>query len=104
MIDVTTSMADGSVHQLELVPLGVGGWRLCDRSLEADDPVSIVAYVEQTADGIEVVWLQGRSGVSFYAELADVFRAAVSDLSPGGVPRSTRPIEIPHFAPRTTLS
>ncbi|MFH8252262.1 hypothetical protein ACH3VR_17990 [Microbacterium sp. B2969] len=95
-----TMMAEGSVHQLELVPLSEDAWRLCDRNVEEDDPASVVAYVEATADGVEVIWLHGRSGWSHFTELGDVLRAAAADLSPGGAfGRGHRPIEIPHFPP-----
>jgi hypothetical protein len=93
------SMTEGPLHQLELLPMGEGAWRLCDHSVDSDDPASIVAYVEQTAYGVEVVWLQGRGGSSHFDELSDVLRAAAMDLSLGAGSRATRPIEIPHFAP-----
>ena len=94
-------MAEGPLHQLELLPMGDGAWRLFDHSVEGDDPASLVAYVEQTSLGVEVIWLRGRGGSTHFDELGDVLRAAAMDLSLGQAPRSTRPIEIPHFAPRT---
>ena len=94
-------MAEGPLHQLELLPLGDGAWRLFDHSVEGDDPASLVAYVEQTALGFEVIWLRGHGGSSHFDEMGDVLRAAAMELSLGVGPRSTRPIEIPHFAPRT---
>ena len=94
-------MAEGPLHQLELLPLVEGAWRLLDHSVQGDDPASVVAYVEETAAGIEVVWLRGGGGSSHFEELGDVLRVAAMELSLGAVPRSTRPIEIPHFAPRT---
>ena len=97
---MTTSMEFDAVHQLELVPLGEGAWRLCDRDVDDDDPASVVAYVEETTRGFEVVWLQGRSGWTRFERLGDVLTAAAIDLSPAPAPRSRRPIDIPHFAPR----
>jgi len=94
-------MTEGPLHHLELLPSGDGTWRLCDHSVEGDDPASIVAYVEQTTIGVEVVWLRGRGGCSRFDELSDVLRAAALELSLGAGSRATRPIEIPHFAPRT---
>ena len=94
------SMEPGPVRQLELVPLDQGSWRLCDRSIEEDDPASVVAYVEETVRGIEVVWLYGRTGWSRFSDLGEVLRAAAADLGLGGGARAQRPIEIPHFAPR----
>ena len=93
-------MADGPLQQLELIPLGDGSWRLCNHSVEGDDPASLVAYAEQTETGIEVVWLQGRGGCSRFDELSDVLRAAALELSLGVGSRACRPIDIPHFAPR----
>ena len=93
-------MTEGPLHLLELLPLGDGTWRLCDHSVEGDDPASLVAYVEQTAAGVEVVWLRGRGGSARFDELSDVLRAAALELSLGAGSRATRPIEIPHFAPR----
>jgi hypothetical protein len=94
-------MAEGPLHQLELLPLGDGAWRLFDHSVEGDDPASIVAYIEETTVGIEVIWLRGRGGAARFDELSDVLRAAAMELSLGAGSRATRPIEIPHFAPRT---
>jgi hypothetical protein len=94
------SMADGQLYQLELLALGDGAWRLFDHSVEGDDPASIVAYIEQTTVGIEVVWLRGRGGTARFDDLSDVLRAAAMELSLGAGSRATRPIEIPHFAPR----
>ncbi|WP_345801428.1 hypothetical protein AAIB33_18515 [Microbacterium sp. AZCO] len=96
---MTISMADGHVHQLELIPLGEGSWRLCDRNVEEDDPASIVAYIETTAEGLEVVWLHGRRGWTHFTDLTDVLRAAAADLAPGGLNRRQRPFAIPHFPP-----
>lgn len=97
---MTTSMAEGPVHQLELIPLGEGAWRLCDRNVEEDDPASVIAYVEQTDDAIEVVWLQGHFGWTRFAQLGEVLEAAAAELAPTPSIRARRPIEIPHFAPR----
>ena len=94
-------MAEGPLHQLELLPLGDGAWRLSDHSVEGDDPASLVAYIEETTVGVEVVWLRGRGGTARFDELSDVLRAAATELSLGAGSRATRPIEIPHFAPRT---
>jgi hypothetical protein len=97
---MTMSMAEGPVHQLELVPLGDGAWRLCDRNVEEDDPASVVAYVEQSGEMLEVVWLQGRFGWTRFARLSEVLEAAAAELAPTPSSRGRRPIEIPHFAPR----
>lgn len=97
---MTMSMAEGPVHQLELMPLGEGAWRLCDRNVEEDDPASVVAYIEQTEEFLEVVWLHGRLGWARFTELSEVLEAAAAELAPLHSDRARRPIEIPHFAPR----
>lgn len=94
-------MADEPLHQLQLFPLGDGAWRLFDHSVEGDESASVVAYIEETTSGIEVVWVRGRGGAARFDDLSDVLRAAATELSLGAGSRATRPIEIPHFAPRT---
>jgi len=97
---MTMSMAEGPVHQLELVPLGDGAWRLCDRNVEEDDAASVIAYVEQNDEYLEVVWVHGHFGWSRFTCLSEVLEAAASDLAPAPRQRARRPVEIPHFAPR----
>ena len=91
-------MAEGPVHQLELLPLGEGAWRLCDRSLDDDDPASVVAYVEAGAEGFDVVWLQSRGGRAVFRTLGDVLLAAIDESAP--VSAGHRPYAIPHLPPR----
>lgn len=97
---MTMSMADGPVHQLELVPLGEGAWRLCDRNVDEDDPASVIAYIEQSEEFLEVVWLRGGLGWARFTQLGEVLEAAAAELAPLHSDRARRPIEIPHFAPR----
>lgn len=94
---MSTSMAEGPVHQLELVPLGDGSWRLCDRSVRDDDPASVVAYVEGGDEGFDVVWLQ-RVGCAHFGSLREVLLAAADESAQ--VPARHRPYEIPHLPPR----
>lgn len=98
---MTTSMEDRAVHHLELEPLGIGAWRLCDRDVGDDDPASVVAYLEETGRGIEVVWLHGRGGRSTFAHVGEVLEAAAIVLIPAAGTRSQRPVAIPHFAPKS---
>lgn len=93
-------MERGAVHRFELIPLADGAWRLCDRSFDADDPAGVVAYVEETSDGVEVVWLQGRLGRETFPVLGDVLIVAEVDITPMRRSRSRRPVEIPHIAPQ----
>ncbi|QIG38661.1 hypothetical protein G5T42_03485 [Microbacterium sp. 4R-513] len=97
---MTTFMPDGPVHQLELVPLGEGAWRLCDRNVQEDDPASVMAYVEQSEEFLEVVWLHGRLGWARFTCLTEVLEAAAAELAPTPAHRARRPVDIPHFAPR----
>jgi hypothetical protein len=95
---MSTSMAEGPVHQLELVPLGEGAWRLCDRNLDEDDPASVVAYVEAGTEGFDVVWLQRFGGRSRFSTLGDVLLAAIDGSS--SISAGHRPYRIPHLPPR----
>jgi hypothetical protein len=99
---MTMTMTQGPVHQLELVPLGNGAWRLCDRNVDDDDPASIIAYVEHSDGGLEVVWVHGRVGWARFTTLGEVLEAAAAALAPTPADRARRPIEIPHFAPRAS--
>ena len=95
---MSTSMAEGPVHQLEFVPLGEGAWRLCDRKLSDHDPASVVAYVEEGVMGFDVVWLHRIGGRSRFSSLGDVLLAAIDESPP--TPARCRPFEIPHLPPR----
>ncbi|WP_442574636.1 hypothetical protein ACSBPH_12390 [Microbacterium sp. F51-2R] len=97
---MTMFMAEGPVRQLELVPLGEGAWRLCDRNVPEGDPASVVAYVEQSEQFLEVVWVHGRVGWARFTRLSEVLDAAMTEPAPTPAPRARRPVEIPHFAPR----
>ncbi|WP_460815958.1 hypothetical protein [Microbacterium petrolearium] len=89
-----------TVHQLDLVPLGEDAWRLCDRSVDSCDATSVVAYVERRDDGYEVVWVSTHRGVERFTTMGDALERAAEVLSAVTPPGATRPIPIPHFAPR----
>jgi hypothetical protein len=69
-------MRDQLIHEMELFPLSDHAWRLCDRTVPHDDAASVIAYLERTEQGIEVVWLRpGAEGDRFEA-LKDAIAAA----------------------------
>ena len=69
-------MHEQIIHEMELFPLGDHAWRLCDRTVPHDDAASVIAYLERTEEGIEVVWLRpGVDGDRFIA-LEDAIAAA----------------------------
>lgn len=90
-------------RQLELVPLGEGAWRVCDRSVAACDAASVIAYVERVAtdDGepsFEAVWVQGARGMTRHSSIQSVLLMA-ADLLAACVSRAERPKPIAHFPP-----
>lgn len=82
---------------LELVPLGRGVWRLCDRTALMGDVATVIAYIERTVnpDGFHVVWQQGIPGPR-HVEGLDEIVAMAAERRPRG---AERPIPIPHFPP-----
>ncbi|GAA2010950.1 hypothetical protein [Microbacterium ulmi] len=87
------------VERLQLIGLSQNSWRLCDRRAPHQDAASVLAYIERTADGYEVVWLQGGLGETRFSALADVLTEAAQRIAE--VPREGpgRPVPIPHFPP-----
>ena len=67
-----------SVHAeaLEFHALDDSSWRLCDTSAADRDASSLVAYVERTAWGYEVVWLQGICAQTSFPSLDAVMASA----------------------------
>lgn len=97
-------------HQLELMPLTEGAWRICDRSVASSDAASVIAYVEQlTTDDrselcFEVVWVHGTRGITRHTSLQSVLLMA-ADLLAGTVSAGrAKPKPIAHFPPRTALA
>lgn len=90
-------------RQLELVPLGEGAWRVCDRSVASCDAASVIAYVEQipTDDhepSYEAVWVQGARGTTRHTSMQSVLLMA-ADLLAASASRAERPKPIAHFPP-----
>lgn len=82
---------------LELVSVGRGVWRLCDRTAWTGGAATVLAYVERTAnpDGFHVVWEQGVPGRRQVGSLDEIV-ALVAERRPRG---AERPVPIPHFPP-----
>lgn len=92
-------------HQLELVPLIEGAWRVCDRSVAASDAASVIAYVEQVSTddrselGYEVVWVQGARGTTRHTSIESVLRMAADLMAAQGSVGPAKPKPIAHFPP-----
>lgn len=92
-------------HQLDLVPLGEGAWRVCDRSVAASDAASVIAYVEQVPTDVdgelsyEAVWVRCTRGTTRHTSIQSVLAMATdliaADISMG----ATKPKPIAHFPP-----
>ncbi|GGH50711.1 hypothetical protein [Microbacterium album] len=92
-------------HQLELVPLGDGAWRVCDRSVAACDAASVIAYVEQIARdepdelSYEAVWVSGTRGTTRHGSIESVLLLAADVLAACASTGPRRPKQIAHFQP-----
>jgi hypothetical protein len=90
-----------SAPQWELIPLGRGGWRICDRSLAPTDPDRVFAHVEKSEDGIlDVLWTRSPCPTrSRYRDFDELFADLDAALAAGRQSRSGPPRAIPHFPP-----
>lgn len=86
-------------HRLRLSDLAEGCWRLCDTSIPSDHAAHVVAYVERSGSGFDVVWLQGPPGHAWVPTMDDALAAAAAILRENDTHGPTRPVSIPHFAP-----
>lgn len=73
-------LARPATHRIELSAIADDAWRLCDREASPNDAASVIAYVEKTASGYDVVWLHGPHGESHVAALDEVEAAAAARL------------------------
>lgn len=88
------------VHQLELIPLGDGAWRLCDSAAPAGDEAMLIAYVEQMPNGaFEAVWVYPAPGVDVLDSVEHVLLAGARRLATMLVTTDSKPIPIPHRPP-----
>lgn len=87
-------------RRAELTYVGDSGWRVSDGTLPEDDGHRVVAFMERVDDHIEVVWIRSTNAPTRFLALEDALDAADAVLGQVEPPRSTRPIQIPHFAPR----
>ena len=85
----------------EIVPLGRSAWRICDRARAHSDASRLIAYVDRNELGtLEVLWLRSPCPTrSRYRDLDELLADLDAAISAGVQPRSTRPLEIPHFPP-----
>ncbi|WP_029145008.1 hypothetical protein [Microbacterium luticocti] len=86
-------------HRVELVRLGEGAWRLCDRSVPEHDAGSVLAYIEEGRFGVDVVWLCESHAPSRFPTLDDVVAAASRMLAGARSSGPRRPVMIPHHPP-----
>jgi len=92
-------------HQLELVPLAEGAWRVCDRSVASCDAASVIAYVEKISTGedgelsYEAVWVSGTRGTTRHSSMQSVVRMAADLVAASGSNGPARPKPIAHFPP-----
>lgn len=91
-------------HRLELERLSSDGWRLCDESVPEDDAAHVLAYIEQSDGGVDVVWLYGAFGHDRLDSLHDALVVATALLAESDAVALRRPVPIPHFPPATTRS
>lgn len=85
----------------EIVPLGRNAWRICDGARAQSDGSRLVAYVDRNEIGtLDVLWLRSPCPTrSRYRDLDEVLADLNAAINAAGTPRSTRPIQIPHFPP-----
>jgi hypothetical protein len=92
-------------HQLELVPLIEGAWRVCDRSVAASDAASVIAYVEKISTddrgelSYEAVWVQYTRGTTRHTSMQSVLRMAADLLAGAASTGPAKPKPIAHFPP-----
>lgn len=85
----------------ELIPLGRGGWRICDGSRAQTDASRLIAYVEKSEVGtLDVLWLRSpcptRSRYRNFDELLADLDSAIEGASSS---RSSPPRAIRHHPP-----
>jgi hypothetical protein len=57
-----TTRGHRALSPLETIALTETSWRVCDGTLPEDDAVRLLAYVEQTPTGVEVLWMLPSAG------------------------------------------
>ncbi|MER7796365.1 hypothetical protein [Microbacterium sp. NPDC096154] len=94
-----------TIHQLELVPLTEGAWRVCDRSVATCDAASVIAYVEQLPTdeseepSYEAVWVFGTRGITHHTTIESVLSMAASLRAAAASSGAAKPKPIAHFPP-----
>jgi hypothetical protein len=64
------------IHEMELIPLSDKAWRLSDVTVPPDDAANVIAYLERTERGVEVLWLRPGIEGDRFAALEDAVAAA----------------------------
>ncbi len=81
---MSIARAEEAGPHLELRAMADNSWRLCDRDVSPNDAASVVAYVEATARGYEVVWVLGPQGRTWVPTLERVAETAAHRLAAFG--------------------
>lgn len=82
---------------LEVAEVADGCWRICDRSIPADDAARILACAQVAPDGVYVAWLCVGVHRVRYPTLDDVLAVCSSVVFSRENDRR-RPVPIAHFA------
>ena len=95
-------MAGDTMHRrIELTFVGEGGWRVCDATMPEDDARRVVAFFERVDRHIEVLWIWECQAPRRFDTLNDALDAADTVIEREGADRSSRPVPIRHFPPRS---
>lgn len=62
---------------IEAAALGPHAWRICDRSVPADDAATLLAYAERGPGWVDVVWMRRRDLPSRFASIDEVLGVAL---------------------------
>ncbi len=95
-----TSRSGVPGNRLQLDELDERSWRLCDSRVARSDARYVVAYIEAVSSGFSVVWLHGIVGRSHFPDLKGLLDFAAQAIVGTETHGATRPIPIPHFAPK----
>ena len=71
-------------YAAELVPVPDDGWIACDRTLQANDPRRVIAYLECRGRDVTVTWVRERRQACSYDTIGEALQAMSYTLhSPG---------------------
>jgi hypothetical protein len=76
-----TTPARPVVQEIETIALTETSWRVCDGGLPDDDATRLLAYIEENADGFEVLWMWPFPGsCTTFTDLDEAFDAVADRL------------------------